>query len=296
MKESGALIEARAAARRGETDFAVSALRSLAAGGDIAACPSLAELLAFQGVWDEVIPNAAQLLANPSAAYAGNVFDDMVRLLGCAGRETRRWSDVERGARDAAANVKRTTQAPHLLNRYVTILDRLANYARGGGSIPFLKRLADRTQGLDVPEHELIMLWKKPEELSLAERKKRVERATANVFDLRPDLKDNPEELHHHLYGLAEFYDLPEEALERYLAHPQDMRFTDAVYVGRYLAVQGRTDEAWTLIREKLPEWNAVDPAQVAPVVLIVDRDLQRMMTRERCAEVLRTPRSEGLD
>ena len=296
MKQSRALQQARAAARRGETHAAIGALRSLAAGGDVAACPSLAELLAFQGEWDEVIPNAGRLIANPSAAYAANVFDDMVRLLGRAGHETGRWEDIGRYARDAAANVKRTTNAPHQLNRYVTILDRLGSYARGRGSIPFLKRLADRTQGRDVPEHELITLWKKPEELSLAERKKRVDNATANVFELRPDLKDKPHDLHRHLFGLAKFYDLPEQALERYSAHPQDMSFTDAVYVGRYMATHCKTDEAWKLIQEKLPDWIADDPAQVAPVVLIVDRDLQDMMTLERCTEVLRTARSDGVD
>jgi hypothetical protein len=296
MKEPGAVAQARADARGGETDDAVSALRSLAGEGEISACPSLAELLAFKAAWDEVIPNAAQLIANPSAAYAGNVFDDMVRLLGRAGHETGRWADIERCAREAAANVKRTVEAAHLLNRDVTILDRLASYAKGRGSISFFKRLAGRSQGRDIPEHELIMLWKKPEELPLAEREKRVDKATANVFELRPDLKDKPQDLHRHLYALAKFYDLPAEALERYSAHPQDMWFKDAVYVGRFLAAQGKGDEAWKLIQPKLPDWVADDPAQVAPVVLIVDRDLQRMMTPERCAEVLRTPRSDALN
>jgi hypothetical protein len=295
MKESAALAQARAAARRGETDDAVSALRSLAAEGDVSACPSLAELLALKAAWDEVIQNAAQLIANPSAAYAGNVFDDMVRLLGRAGRETGRWADVERCAREAAANVKRTIEAAHLLNRYVTILDRLATYAKGRGSIPFFKRLADRSQGRDVPDHELIMLWKKPDELPLAERKKRVDNATANVFELRPDLKDKPQDLHRHLFALAEFYDLPREALERYSAHPEDMWFKDAVYIGRFLAAQDKGDEAWKLIQPKLPIWIADDPAQVAPIALVVDRDLQRMMTPDRCAEVLRTPRSDAV-
>ena len=210
-----------------------------------------------------------------------------------AGRETGSWTEIGKLARAAAQEIGRTIQKPHLLTEYLTKLDRLTVYAKGRGSIPFWQRLSDKARGRDIPEHELIMLWKKPEELSFAERERRLEDATANVFNKRPDLKNSPEDLHRHLFALAEFYDCPKQALERYRAHQPDMWFKDAVYVGRYLAAQSRGDEAWSLIQEKLPGWVAVDPAQVAPVVFLVDRDLQRIMNAERCAEVLRTPRSE---
>jgi hypothetical protein len=296
MKQSSALLRATQDARRGNTDAAIDELRRLAAGSEIAACPALVELLAFKGDWEEVIPNAARLVANPSVVYAGNVFDDMIRLLGRAGHETGRWADIEKAARDAIASIEGSVDRPNSRVEYLTKLERLAAYAKGRGSMPFWHRLTDKAKGRDVPEHELIVLWKKPEELPLAERKKRVDNATANVFQLRPDLKDSPQDLHRHLFALAEFYNLPEEALERYSAHPHDMCFNDAVYVGRYLAAHCKSDEAWKLIHPKLPDWIADDPVQVAPVVLIVDRDLRPMMTPERCAEVLRTPRSDAVN
>jgi hypothetical protein len=290
-REARALTRARTAARRGEADAAIGALRELAAAGETAACPSLAELLAFKGEWREVVPIAARLIAKPSAAYAGNVFDDMIRLLGRAGHETGAWGGIERAAQDAAAQVKATIAVEHLRVRYLTILERLRAYARGRGSIPVLKRLAYQARGVHAPDDELIMLWKRGEEPPLAERKRQLDDATANVLQLRPDLARDAVARHAHLFALAQTFDCPTDALERYRAHRPDMSFEAAVYVGRHLAAQGGGDEAWALIAEKLPLWMAADPAQVAPVVLVVDPELQRLMTPERCAEALRTPR-----
>lgn len=82
------LNQARAAARRGETNLAISSLQGFADKGDAAASASLAELLAFRGRWEDVIVHAGRLAANPGTVYAGNVFDDMIGLLGRAGQET----------------------------------------------------------------------------------------------------------------------------------------------------------------------------------------------------------------
>src|SRR5262245_46733062 len=85
---------ARQAALGGDVDAALPVLAACAAAGDDSAAASLAELLAFLGRWEEVIPNAARLIANPFAVAAGNVFDDMVRLLGRAGRQTGAWDRI----------------------------------------------------------------------------------------------------------------------------------------------------------------------------------------------------------
>lgn len=69
------------AARRGEIDVALDALLALHAAGDAAASASAAEILAFQGRWDDMVPCAKAILANPGAVYAGNVIDDMKALL-----------------------------------------------------------------------------------------------------------------------------------------------------------------------------------------------------------------------
>lgn len=74
-------------ARRGETEAALAGLLPLAAGGDGAAAASGAELLAFLGRWDEVVPLATQLVAEPRAVRTGNVFTDMCGLIRRAARE-----------------------------------------------------------------------------------------------------------------------------------------------------------------------------------------------------------------
>jgi hypothetical protein len=72
-------------------ESAVPLLRAYADRGDASASASLAELPAFQGEWTECMQRAGELLARPQLVYAGNVFDDMIRLLGRAGRETGDW-------------------------------------------------------------------------------------------------------------------------------------------------------------------------------------------------------------
>jgi hypothetical protein len=73
--------QAVAAALRGEIDAALAVLLRLHAKGDAAASASAAEILAFQGRWDEMVPCAKALLAQPDAVYAGNVVQDMKALL-----------------------------------------------------------------------------------------------------------------------------------------------------------------------------------------------------------------------
>lgn len=73
--------QAVVAAREGRIDVALEKLLELHASGDAAASASAAEILAFQGRWDEMVPCAKALLKNPGAVYAGNVIDDMKDLL-----------------------------------------------------------------------------------------------------------------------------------------------------------------------------------------------------------------------
>ncbi|MEZ4223253.1 MAG: hypothetical protein R3B13_20075 [Polyangiaceae bacterium] len=69
------------AALRGQVEDALETLLALHERGDASASASAAEILAFQGRWDEMVPCAKALLANPGAVYAGNVSDDMKALL-----------------------------------------------------------------------------------------------------------------------------------------------------------------------------------------------------------------------
>ena len=73
--------QAVAAALRGEIDVALETLLALHEAGDAAASAAAAEILAFKGRWDEMVPCAKALLANPDAVYAANVVDDMKALI-----------------------------------------------------------------------------------------------------------------------------------------------------------------------------------------------------------------------
>ncbi len=78
--------QAVAAALRGEIAAALDVLLARHRDGDAAASASAAEILAFQGRWDEMVPCAKAVLAHPDAVYAGNVIDDMTALLAATRR------------------------------------------------------------------------------------------------------------------------------------------------------------------------------------------------------------------
>jgi hypothetical protein len=273
------LKKAREAALKGEIQPALDALRGFASAGDDSAAASVAELAGFQGGWDEVIAHAGRLIANPGAVYAGNIFDDMVRLLGRSGHETAQWDVIGSLAVSAKETIGKGVTQEHLRVRYVRILDELGAYAaRRGG-----------------PPHELVAVFggtgdrpRDPKKEEAAYRD-----AVDNVHVHRPNLKGKPEELARHLFALAVTYGKEEDALRLHAQHghagPFD--FDAAVHVAKVLVRRGKPDDAWQAVQAKLAAWIPVDKAQVAPAVLIVDDDLRKIMSPERCKAVLATPR-----
>ncbi|MGW8761022.1 SMI1/KNR4 family protein [Streptomyces sp. NPDC055815] len=65
-----------------------------------------------------------------------------------------------------------------------------------------------------------------------------------------------------------------------------------AVAEAREAARWGQTDEAWRMLREALPLWEAPGPLLIAPVGLLADPVLGSLVTPERGRELLGTPRS----
>jgi hypothetical protein len=285
MSPTDALTEARQAARRGAVEVALPALRQLAVRGDDAACAWLAELLGFRAAWEECIPNDGRLIANPGAVYAGNVFDDMVRLLGRAGHETGQWAAIARIAVEARRQIDRTISRPHLRTRYFRILDHLRAYAHRRGT----------------PPHELIAIFQPPAWSVLLRRAVAPESprtrevayrdAVENVFRYRPDLRDDPDALAMHHFALAQTFDQDDVALRLYDAHGEVLSFDNAVHVARVRARRGEHGRAWEILRAKVSRWWPVDAAQVAPVVLLTDEHLRLLMSRERCELVLASAR-----
>jgi hypothetical protein len=274
--------KAQQAARSGQTEVALESLEAFAAQGEESAAPSLAELYAFLGRWNDAISNAGRLLANPGAAHAGNVLLDMINLLGRAGHRSGEWGRVIEVVETAAeANLKRDfgKYGNPVRDSRNKQLRNLIEYARRGGA----------------PPHELLAIFGVHDPMaamSQSEREGWYQNAVANVDKLRPDLKKNPKEKAEYFFSLAKGA-LEEEALRLYEAHGGEflMKWQAAEYVAPIYIRRGKPEAAWAVIADNLRHWWPVDQAQVTPIVLLTDQYLDQLMTPERCQIVLSTPR-----
>ena len=71
--------------------------------------------------------------------------------------------------------------------------------------------------------------------------------------------------------------------------------FVDALDEARRLTRAGRPDEAWDVLEAAIPAWHSDSPHRFAPVVLLTDRELRRLLTPERTRLIVTTPRlSQG--
>ncbi|MFC3998135.1 SMI1/KNR4 family protein [Nocardiopsis sediminis] len=72
---------------------------------------------------------------------------------------------------------------------------------------------------------------------------------------------------------------------------PEPPAFERALGRARELASRDDTDGAWAVIEEALPAWYPVSPNRIAPVVLLTDPVLRRVVTPRRAREAVFTPR-----
>lgn len=292
-KKPVSVKKAQTAARSGRTQLALESLENFAAQGDDSAAASLAELYAFLGRWNEVIVHAGRLIANPRAVYADNVFQDMIRLLGRAGHRTAGWNRVAEVVEAASrANAGRFAELRRKVKdkigqnglkdtamRYEKIFRNLIAYAERKGE----------------PPHELLAVFGVRgclDDLNLQERRVWYDDVVKNAETLRPDLKKNPQAKWEHLFSLAKGA-LEDEALNLYEAHGTTfrMKWQAVEYVAPIYVRQGNKSAAWAVIAANVKHWWPVDHAQVTPLVLLTDDYLETIMTPERCALVLSTPR-----
>lgn len=292
-KKPVSVKKAQAAARSGQTELALESLEAFASKGDDAAASSLAELHAFLGQWDKVISNAGRLIANPGAVYAGNVFNDMIQLLGRAGHRSGEWSRIIEAVESARkANGSRFAELrreakdkihqdiyEQTENRNEKVFCNLIEYAKRQGA----------------PPHELLAIFGVSignDRRSEAEKRAWYESVVKNAETIRPDLKKNPQAKVEYFFSLAKG-DLEDEALRLYEAHGKDfvMAWQSAEYVAPVYLRRRNAEAAWTAIEANLKNWWPVDLAQVAPLVLLTNEHLETLMTPERCQRVLSTPR-----
>jgi len=292
-KKPVSVKKAQAAARMGQTEQALESLEAFAAQGDDAAAASLAELYAFLGQWDKVISNAGRLIANPGAVYAGNVFNELIQLLGRAGHRSGDWPRIIevvevalKANADRLAGLRREAKDKihrdiyeQTENRNEKVFRNLIQYANRKGA----------------PPHELLAIFGVNignDRRSDAEKSAWYEDVVKNAETIRPDLKKHPEAKAEYFFSLAKGT-LEDEALRLYEAHGENfvMAWQAAEYMATVYVQRGNPKAACTAIEANLKNWWPVDQAQVAPLVLLTNEHLETLMTPERCQLVLSTPR-----
>ena len=285
--------KAQVAARSGQTELALESLEVFAAKGDDSAAASLAELYAFLGRWDKLIANAGRLIANPGAVYAGNVFDDMIRLLGRAGHRSGEWSRIIEVVEAASrTNAKRYAEL-HLAEKDKTGREILKNSKERNEKV--FRNLIQYATRQGKPPHELMAIFGVRGcmgDMNEQERRAWYENAVKNVDSLRQDLKRNPQAKMEYFFSLAKGV-LEDEALRLYEAHGKSfvMAWQAAEYAAPIYVRGGNSETAWAAIESNLKHWWPVDHVQVAPLVLLTNEHLETLMTPERCRLVLSTPR-----
>jgi hypothetical protein len=281
-KKPVSVKKAQAAARSGQTELALESLAAFAVKDDDSAAASLAELYAFLGQWDKVIANAGRLITNPGAVHAGNVFNDMINLLGRAGHRSGEWQrviEVVEVASKANATQDFGKQMESYRDRNEKVFRNLIQYAKRQSK----------------PPHELLAIFgvRDPSaHMSQQKREAWYQNTVKNVDTIRPDLKKNPQAKPEYFFALAKGT-LEDEALRLYEAHGKTflMAWQSAEYVAPIYVRRGNPDAAWAAIESNLKNWWPVDHAQVTPLVLLTDENLDTLMTPERCQLVLSTPR-----
>jgi hypothetical protein len=100
-----------------------------------------------------------------------------------------------------------------------------------------------------------------------------------------------PDALARHTFALASVYNAHDEMVRLWPGTAHVLDFDHAADTARILVERGEPDAAWAIIESMVARWWPVDDAQVAPVILVADPALASLMTPERCARVLATPR-----
>ncbi|MBL8957947.1 MAG: hypothetical protein JNK82_44640 [Myxococcaceae bacterium] len=103
--------------------------------------------------------------------------------------------------------------------------------------------------------------------------------------------KGKPDVLALHCFALAQGFNVDDELLARYDPTRLNHTFDHVLAVARVHARRKSLDAAWAVLEAQLRRWWPMDTSQVAPVELLVDPLLAPLMTPERCAKVLATPR-----
>lgn len=106
--------------------------------------------------------------------------------------------------------------------------------------------------------------------------------------------KGKPEALAQHCFSLAVVFHVDDEIIARWDPKHPTLHFGAAADAARALVRRGDKAGAWKVLESRLGRWYPVDAAQVLPMELVTDPLLAPLLTPERRAQVLSTPRAVG--
>ena len=105
-----------------------------------------------------------------------------------------------------------------------------------------------------------------------------------------PHLLESEDEKRKHIALVSCSYNYFPGIIDIANEHPESLTFETAIYAATGLVASGDEDRAWSILESKFPEWRPVDWVQVAPVAMLTEIGIRKLMTPERCLEVLSTP------
>jgi cell wall assembly regulator SMI1 len=244
---------AQRCAVKGETDLAVAGLRRFLELEDVSSAAALSLISAFQGDWAVVLELSARVLANTGDFYHSNVPMEHLHLMVRAGAVTGQWETV-------AAAMEGVPQ-----ESYGFMRSRVLRCCQAG---------KDLINTLDTeparPEEEYARDY--------AERLAAGPPSTYSATEL---------EKRRWLFNLALACRRWDVVRELVSAHPEVCWLDDL----KELAPFFEPDELWPMVLSSLPQWYPPYQAQVVPAELVLVPILRDLMTRERCEQILSTPR-----
>jgi hypothetical protein len=249
---------ARERALAGKADEAVAMLAP-AAATDATAAASLIQLLAFKGQWNDVAKVALPFVDKLDLFDTLNVYSDTVALVAWAGVNGAPVRPAELKAR-----VKKSSPPPVriALQRAVKLLSD----PKGNGRV-FLSDADPDPQGsleaIEVMRKDEPKLWTPGRAAELTDR----------------------------LLLIARSYGDHKGALALIKGDASELNWDQTVFAAEALVRKKDLKGAWNFIEARLATWWPLDVAEVAPVILLLNPDLKRLMTSERCRTVLSTPR-----
>ncbi|HVY47812.1 MAG TPA: hypothetical protein VHB21_18115, partial [Minicystis sp.] len=164
----------------------------------------------------------------------------------------------------------------------------IANGKKGMGSSvsgAHLKKQAEAKGELADPPYEGLYDRDHAEPLEVREARYRV------YLEAGAKRAKTPVQIAESRFFCAASCGLDELALEHYRAGEEHIGWDYAVKAAQFLARRSDGEAAWAVLEKKLPVWQPLSHAQVAPLVLLCDEHLAPLMTEARRKLVLATPR-----